>query len=41
MYYLVASEVAFRQGRMVVFHLQLTRRQDAVPVTRDYLRHLP
>ncbi|MEL6207255.1 MAG: cyclopropane-fatty-acyl-phospholipid synthase family protein [Pseudomonadota bacterium] len=36
-YYLTASELAFRRGGHVVFQLQLTRRQDVVPVTRDYL----
>jgi len=36
-YYLVASEMTFRLNRQVVFQLQLTRRQDAVPLTRDYL----
>ncbi|MEO3416573.1 cyclopropane-fatty-acyl-phospholipid synthase family protein [Roseovarius sp. CAU 1744] len=36
-YYLIASELTFRLNRQVVFQLQLTRRQDAVPLTRDYL----
>jgi len=36
-YYLAASETAFRHGGLVVFQLQLARRQDAVPLTRDYL----
>jgi len=36
-YYLAASEAAFRHGGLVVFQLQLARRQDAVPMTRDYL----
>jgi cyclopropane-fatty-acyl-phospholipid synthase len=36
-YYLVASEVTFRLDRQVVFQFQLTRTQEAVPVTRDYL----
>lgn len=36
-YYLVASEMTFRCDKQVVFQLQLTRRQDAVPLTRDYL----
>lgn len=36
-YYLVASEMSFRSGRQCVFQLQLSRRVDAVPVTRDYL----
>ncbi|MFN6979101.1 MAG: class I SAM-dependent methyltransferase, partial [Gemmobacter sp.] len=36
-FYLVASEMSFRAGRQCVFHLQLAHRQDAVPLTRDYL----
>lgn len=36
-YYLVASELAFRHNGHVVFQLQLAKRQDAVPLTRDYL----
>ena len=36
-YYLIASELTFRLNAQVVFQLQLARRQDAVPLTRDYL----
>lgn len=36
-FYLAACEVAFRHLRQCVFQLQLARRQDAVPLTRDYL----
>lgn len=36
-FYLVASEQTFRYWGHVVFQLQLSRRQDAVPLTRDYL----
>ncbi|WP_095588457.1 SAM-dependent methyltransferase [Actibacterium ureilyticum] len=36
-YYLIASELSFRLNQQVVFQLQLSRRQDAVPLTRDYL----
>jgi cyclopropane-fatty-acyl-phospholipid synthase len=36
-YYLVASELTFRLGRQVVFQIQLSRQQDAVPLARDYL----
>ena len=36
-YYLIASELTFRLNRQVVFQLQLTKEQDAVPLTRDYL----
>ncbi|MEL7462094.1 MAG: cyclopropane-fatty-acyl-phospholipid synthase family protein [Pseudomonadota bacterium] len=36
-YYLVASEMTFRLNRQCVFQFQLAHRQDAVPLTRDYL----
>ncbi len=36
-YYLVSAEQSFRYYRQVVFQIQLARRQDAVPLTRDYL----
>ena len=36
-YYLVASEQTFRHGRQCVFQVQMAHRQDAVPLTRDYL----
>ena len=36
-WYLAASEYAFRNMGHVVFQIQLARRQDAVPLTRDYL----
>jgi cyclopropane-fatty-acyl-phospholipid synthase len=36
-FYLAGCEMAFRNGRMMVFQLQLARRQDAVPLTRDYI----
>ena len=36
-WYLAASEHAFRNMGHVVFQIQLARRQDAVPLTRDYL----
>ena len=36
-YYLVAAEVTFRLDRQVVFQFQLTKKQQAVPLTRDYL----
>jgi cyclopropane-fatty-acyl-phospholipid synthase len=37
-FYLAASEMAFR-GRqaMMVMQIQLAKRQDAVPITRDYI----
>jgi cyclopropane-fatty-acyl-phospholipid synthase len=36
-YYLAASEMTFRHHRQCVFQIQLAHRQDAVPLTRDYL----
>jgi len=36
-FYLIASEMTFRHGPQVVFQMQLTRDQMAVPLTRDYL----
>jgi cyclopropane-fatty-acyl-phospholipid synthase len=38
-FYLVASEQTFRFARQDVFQFQLSRRIDAVPLTRDYLYH--
>jgi cyclopropane-fatty-acyl-phospholipid synthase len=36
-YYLKACEMTFRLDKQVVFQVQLSRQQDAVPLTRDYL----
>ncbi len=36
-FYLAACEAAFRFQNVGVFQLQITRRQDAVPLTRDYI----
>ncbi len=36
-YYLLGSELTFRLDDQVVFQFQLSRKQDAVPLTRDYL----
>ncbi len=36
-FYLLAAEATFRNSKQCVFQLQLTRKQDAVPLTRDYL----
>jgi len=36
-YYLAASEMSFRHLQNVVYQIQLSKRQDAVPLTRDYL----
>jgi cyclopropane-fatty-acyl-phospholipid synthase len=36
-FYLAGSEVAFRWGGHLNFQMQMTRRVDAVPLTRDYI----
>jgi cyclopropane-fatty-acyl-phospholipid synthase len=36
-FYLAASEMAFREQNLMVFQLQLTKRQGIVPMTRDYI----
>ncbi|NNE79191.1 MAG: class I SAM-dependent methyltransferase [Silicimonas sp.] len=36
-FYLAACEQTFRHGRQAVFQFQLSRKVDAVPLTRDYL----
>ena len=36
-FYLAASEMSFREQDMMVFQIQLTKRQDVVPMTRDYI----
>lgn len=36
-FYLVVSELAFRINGHVVFQLQITKQQDVVPLTRNYL----
>ncbi len=36
-FYLAASEAAFRHGGLVVFQIQLCKRIDSVPLTRDYI----
>jgi cyclopropane-fatty-acyl-phospholipid synthase len=38
-FYLAASEIAFRKQAMMVFQLQLTKRQGIVPITRDYIAY--
>jgi cyclopropane-fatty-acyl-phospholipid synthase len=37
--YLASSEMAFREEGMMVFQIQMTRRQGVVPVTRDYIAY--
>lgn len=36
-FYLVGSEYAFRRMGQMVFQMQITKHQDAVPLTRDYI----
>jgi cyclopropane-fatty-acyl-phospholipid synthase len=36
-FYLAASEQAFRHWGLMVFQIQMARRQDVVPLTRDYI----
>ena len=36
-YYLAASEVAFGLYGLVVWQIQLAKRQESVPFTRDYI----
>jgi len=36
-FYLAASEMSFREQNMMVFQIQLTKRQDVIPMTRDYI----
>jgi cyclopropane-fatty-acyl-phospholipid synthase len=36
-FYLASAEMAFREQAMMVFQIQLTKRQDIVPMTRDYI----
>ncbi|MDB5487813.1 MAG: cyclopropane-fatty-acyl-phospholipid synthase [Reyranella sp.] len=36
-FYLAGCEVAFRYMNQMVFQIQIARRQDAVPLTRDYM----
>ncbi|TMV54813.1 class I SAM-dependent methyltransferase, partial [Thioclava sp. BHET1] len=40
-YYLIACEMAFRYYGQVVFQVQLTHNQSAVPLSRDYLYREP
>jgi len=36
-FYLAASEMAFREQAVMVMQIQIAKRQDVVPVTRDYI----
>ena len=35
-FYLASSEMSFREQSLMAFQIQLTKRQDVVPMTRDY-----
>ena len=36
-FYLAAAEMSFREQNLMVFHIQLTKKQGIVPITRDYI----
>ena len=36
-FYLASSEMSFREQNLMVFQIQLTKRQGVVPMTRDYI----
>jgi len=36
-FYLTASEMAFRHDGLMVFQIQLAKRVETVPITRDYI----
>ncbi len=36
-FYLASSEMSFRKQNMMVFQIQLSKRQGVVPITRDYI----
>jgi cyclopropane-fatty-acyl-phospholipid synthase len=36
-FYLAGAQMAFRYQGLMVFQLQLTKRVDALPITRDYM----
>jgi cyclopropane-fatty-acyl-phospholipid synthase len=36
-FYLAASEMSFRKQNLMNFQIQITKRQDVVPMTRDYI----
>ena len=38
-FYLIAGEIGFRYGKQMVIQMQLSRANDALPITRDYLMH--
>jgi cyclopropane-fatty-acyl-phospholipid synthase len=36
-FYLIASEYGFRYGGQMVFQIQMTRQQEVLPISRDYM----
>ena len=36
-FYLIAAEIGFRQNGQMVFQIQVSKKQDAVPLTREYI----
>jgi len=36
-FYLAGAEMAFRHESQVVFQIQIAKRVDALPITRDYM----
>jgi cyclopropane-fatty-acyl-phospholipid synthase len=36
-FYLASSEMTFRRQSMMVFQIQIAKRQDVIPITRDYI----
>jgi len=36
-FYLISAEAMFRTGSQLVFHMQLSRKREAAPLTRDYM----
>ena len=40
-FYLASAEMGFRYGGHMVFQIQLARRADTLPITRDYMRDAP
>lgn len=38
-FYLAGCEASFRHGSLMVFQIQIAKRRDVVPLTRDYVAH--
>jgi cyclopropane-fatty-acyl-phospholipid synthase len=36
-FYLAGAEMSFRHDQLVVFQIQLAKRVDVLPITRDYM----